>query len=230
MNIYEKLMVIQDELKAPKNLDNNYGNYKYRSAEKIFEAAKPICSKHKAVVFVTDDVVEKRGKLFLEATATLIDVEMANDVYAVAVKAYAEIPEQRKGMDASQVTGASSSYARKYALNGLFAIDDSKDADVPPGLPDKREDFEAYADKVYGKREKAKEKEKAMEENQKKLDEAENWRYISADNIEVKRSNGQWINLDDCYLPWLEALIKNSDFDGIKADIQKRIDLIKKKE
>lgn len=225
MNIYEKLMAIQDELKAPKNLDNNYGNYKYRSAEKIFEAAKPICSKNKAVVFVTDDVVEKRGKLFLEATATLIDVEMQGEVFAVAVKAYAEIPESRKGMDASQVTGASSSYARKYALNGLFAIDDSKDADVPPGLPERREDFEAYADKVYGKREKA----KAIEENQKKLDEVENWRYISADNIEVKRSNGEWVNLDDCPLKWLEALLNNSVFDGIKENIQKRIDLIKTK-
>ena len=223
MSVYTKLLAIQDKLKAPKNLDNNYGNYKYRSAEKIFEALKPLCKEEKAVLFVGDNVIERGGKLFIEATATLLDVE-SEDAQKIEVKAYAEIPVSRKGMDASQVTGASSSYARKYALNGLFAIDDSKDADVPPALPDKREDFEAYADKVYGKRE----KEQAIENNQKKLDDLENWRYISADHIEVKMKNGQWINLDNCQLKWLESLLENEAFDGIKADIQKRIDLIKK--
>ena len=223
MSVYTKLLAIQDKLKAPKNLDNNYGNYKYRSAEKIFEALKPLCKEEKAVLFVGDNVIERGGKLFIEATATLLDVE-SEDAQKIEVKAYAEIPVSRKGMDASQVTGASSSYARKYALNGLFAIDDSKDADVPPALPDKREDFEAYADKVYGKRE----KEQAIENNQKKLDDLENWRYISADHIEVKMKNGQWINLDNCQLKWLESLLENEAFDGIKADIQKRIDLFKK--
>ena len=85
-------------------------------------------------------------------------------------------------------------------------------------------------DSKYGWRdEREKERRKAIEENQKKLDEVENWRYISADNIEVKRSNGEWVNLDDCPLKWLEALLNNSVFDGIKENIQKRIDLIKTK-
>lgn len=227
MNIYQKLLAIQDELKAPKDLDNKFGNYKYRSAEKIFEALKPLCTKHNAVVFVTDEIIEKRDKLFVEATATLVDVEMQGDTFAVAVKASAEIPEGRKGMDASQVSGASSSYARKYALNGLFAIDDNKDADVPPALPDKREDFEAYADKVYGKRE----KDRAMAENQRRLDEQENWRMITPDNIEVKaktRDGGYaWKNLDNVTLKGLEFLLNDERFEGIKQDIQKRIDSIK---
>ena len=219
MNIYEKLMAIQDKLKAPKDLDNSYGKYKYRSAEKIFEAVKPICAENKAVVFVTDDVIEKRGKLFVEATATLIDVEMQGEVYAVAVKAYAEIPEQRKGMDASQVTGASSSYARKYALNGLFAIDDAKDADVPPGLPDKREDFEAYANKIYGERE----KEKAEEENQKKLDMIENWRLLDGNIVLIKASDGKFYNLNQLNVNQLHVALERKEFEGIKPFIEARL-------
>ena len=219
MNIYEKLMAIQDELKAPKNLDNNYGNYKYRSAEKIFEAAKPICSKNKAVVFVTDDVVEKRGKLFLEATATLIDVEMQGEVFAVAVKAYAEIPESRKGMDASQVTGASSSYARKYALNGLFAIDDSKDADVPPGLPDNREDFEAYADKMYGK----KEKEQTIKKNEAKLNANEKWRLVGK-TAEIKCDDGKFYPLTMFNVGQLKAVLAKEEFADIKYIVQTELD------
>ena len=227
MNIYEKLLAIQQELKVKKDQNNDFGGFKYRSAEKIFEEVKPICQKQNAVLRATDEVVEVAGKPYVKAVAELIDTEIQGEVYSIAAVGYARIPDQRKGMDDCQITGSASSYARKYAMCGLFCIDDNKDSDVPPALPDKREDFEAYANKYYGK----KDKEKAMEENQKKLDEAENWRYISADNIEVKmtggRQAGKWINLDNCPLNWLEVLIQKEEFDGIKADIQKRIDLIK---
>lgn len=127
MNIYEKLLAVQCELKAPKSQYNKFGNYPYRNCEDILEAAKPVLQKHKALVFLKDDIVMKGDRYYVEATATFIDVENGEQIYTTA---YAREEESKKGMDGSQVTGASSSYARKYALNGLFDIDDTKDADT----------------------------------------------------------------------------------------------------
>lgn len=137
--IYEKLLKIQTELKAPKNLRNNFGNYNYRNAEGILEAVKPLCEKMKALILLSDEIInvgvsENRGESFsqitprnyVRATATFIDVESGE---TIEVKANAREEETKKGMDGSQITGASSSYARKYALNGLLAIDDTKDSD-----------------------------------------------------------------------------------------------------
>lgn len=127
MNIYEKLSAIQAELKAPKNQRNNFGNYNYRSCEDILEAVKPICRKYKAVLHISDELVTFTSRYYVEATAYLRDME--DDTKALYSKGYAREEEEKKGMDGSQITGASSSYARKYALNGLFCIDDSKDSD-----------------------------------------------------------------------------------------------------
>ena len=126
MSVYDKLLDIQNELKAPKSQYNNYGKYNYRNCEDILEAVKPICKKYKAVVFLSDKLVINGERYYIEATATFVDVE-TNET--IEVTAYAREEESKKGMDGSQVTGASSSYARKYALNGLFDVDDTKDSD-----------------------------------------------------------------------------------------------------
>lgn len=126
-NIYEKLLSVQVSLKAPKSQYNSFGKYNYRNCEDILEAAKPICKEEKAVVFLTDEIVLIGERYYVKATAKFIDVESKDELCAVA---YAREEETKKGMDGSQVTGASSSYARKYALNGLFDIDDTKDTDT----------------------------------------------------------------------------------------------------
>ena len=132
MNIYEKLLNIQNELKAPKNQHNNFGNYDYRSCEDILEAVKPLCKENKVVLNISDEIVMIGQRYYVKATATLVDLENTKDdcIQTIENVAYAREEEQKKGMDGSQVTGASSSYARKYALNGLFCIDDTKDADT----------------------------------------------------------------------------------------------------
>ena len=127
MNITEKLSVIQQELIAPKNQYNSFGKYNYRSCEDILEGLKPFLGKLKVAVTVTDDIVVVGDRFYVKATATLRDCE-SNET--VANTAFARESDDKKGMDASQVTGATSSYDIKYALNGLFCIDDVKDADT----------------------------------------------------------------------------------------------------
>lgn len=127
MTIYEKLIKIQNELKAPKNQYNSFGKYNYRSCEDILEALKPICMQNKAVTFISDDIINVDGRQYVKATVTLVDIEKGDKI---EVSAMAREEENKKGMDGSQVTGASSSYARKYALNGMFCIDDTKDSDA----------------------------------------------------------------------------------------------------
>lgn len=127
MNIYEKLLNIQNELKAPKGQYNSFGKYKYRSCEDILEAVKPICFKHNATLIVYDELVQSGDRFYIQATAELIDIESGEKVIG---KALARESQEKKGMDESQITGTASSYARKYALNGLFNIDDTKDADT----------------------------------------------------------------------------------------------------
>ena len=127
MTIYEKLSAIQSELKAPKSQYNSFGKYNYRNCEDILEAVKPLCAKYKAVSVMGDEVIQIGERYYIKSTARLIDLESDG---VVENTAYAREEAEKKGMDGSQVTGASSSYARKYALNGLFAIDDTKDSDT----------------------------------------------------------------------------------------------------
>lgn len=127
MAVYEKLMAIQQELKAPKGQYNAFGKYSYRSCEDIVEAVKPLAGKVKAVLTITDRVELVGERYYIIATATLMDAETGEKI---SVTSQAREEDSKKGMDAAQVSGAASSYARKYALNGLFAIDDTKDSDA----------------------------------------------------------------------------------------------------
>lgn len=124
-NLCTKLVAIQGELKAPKGQYNSFGKYKYRSCEDILEAVKPLLVKHGLLLTITDDVMMMGDRIYIKATATITDGE-----HSVSNSAFAREEETKKGMDGSQVTGASSSYARKYALNGMFCIDDTKDSDA----------------------------------------------------------------------------------------------------
>lgn len=128
MAIYEKLNIIQSKLKAPKGQYNSFGKYHYRSCEDILEAVKPILSETKTVLTIGDKIVSIDGRFYIEATATLTDCEDATA--SITNTALAREDDSKKGMDGSQITGTASSYARKYALNGLFCIDDTKDADT----------------------------------------------------------------------------------------------------
>jgi hypothetical protein len=120
-----KLSEIQSAIKAPKGQFNSFGKYKYRSCEDIVEAVKPVINSHGFYLTLSDDIIEVSGRVYVKATATITD---GKETYSTT--AFAREEDQKKGMDAAQVTGAASSYARKYALNGLFAIDDTQDADA----------------------------------------------------------------------------------------------------
>lgn len=126
LTLHEKLMHIQHELKAPKNLRNNFGGYNYRNAESILEALKPLLVKYGATVTITDTIEDIGGRIYVKATASFYGTDSSAPV---EVTAYAREAETKKGMDDAQVTGATSSYARKYALNGLFLLDDTEDVD-----------------------------------------------------------------------------------------------------
>lgn len=124
--VYEKLNNIQLELKAPKNKRNTFGGYQYRDLSGILEAVKPLLKKYKCVLMISDDVVTKEDRVYIKSTVTIIDCE---DGTMHSCDGYAREQESKKGMDDAQLTGACSSYARKYACNGLLAIDDSQDLD-----------------------------------------------------------------------------------------------------
>lgn len=128
MNTAQKLQFIQTELEVPKGQMNNFGGYKYRSCEDILGAVKPLLAKYKGFIHITDDVKFVGERYYIVAIASFVDAEAPEKAYSVT--AFAREDESKKGMDVSQVTGAASSYARKYALNGLLAIDDTKDADT----------------------------------------------------------------------------------------------------
>ena len=130
MEFIEKIVAIQSELKAPKGQYNSFGKYNYRSCEDILEGVKPLLAKHSLILTIQDNVELIGDRYYVKATATLSD-----GTNSISTSAYARESLDKKGMDASQVTGATSSYARKYALNGLLAIDDTKDADSVESRP-----------------------------------------------------------------------------------------------
>lgn len=123
--INDALLDIQARLKAPKGQTNNFGHYKYRSAEDILEAVKPLLKENGCFLTISDDIVMVGSRIYVKATITL-----SKNGETIHTTAFARESESKSGMDASQITGAASSYARKYALNGLFCIDDTKDADA----------------------------------------------------------------------------------------------------
>ena len=127
MNIYKKLFNIQQKLKAPKKQFNKFGNYNYRSCEDILEAVKSLLKENNLILVINDEVIEVGGKNYIKATAKLIDIDTGE---AIETSALAREDEERKKFDAPQITGSCSSYARKYCLNGMFAINDVKDSDT----------------------------------------------------------------------------------------------------
>ena len=125
MNLQNKLLSVQEKLKVPKSQLNKFGGYKYRNAEDIMEAVKPLLAEEELLMTVTDQLMMIGERYYVQAKVVITDGE--NEI---VTRAYAREAKKKKGMDASQITGAASSYARKYALNGMFAIDDTKDADT----------------------------------------------------------------------------------------------------
>lgn len=142
MNLTTKLMHIQTELKAPKNLYNSFGKYKYRNAESILEALKPLEAKYKVAVVIEDQIETVSGRFYIKTFVRLMDCESEDHIITCA---YAREAETKKGMDEAQVTGATSSYARKYALNALFLLDDTKDVDTEEYQSQKKESKPATA-------------------------------------------------------------------------------------
>lgn len=136
MNIYQKLNNVQEELKCPKDQRNSFGGYNYRSCEDILEAVKPLLFKNGLALTMRDEIIAQDGRFYIKAIGNLVSTDelpegkSEKDREYIIATAFAREAEQKKGMDESQVTGTASSYARKYMLNGLFGIDDTKDADT----------------------------------------------------------------------------------------------------
>lgn len=126
MNVYEKLQKVQENLKAPKSRTNSFGKYSYRNCEDILESCKPLLAEYKAVIVLSDYIEKVDDRYYVKAVATFIDTESGEKIEN---QAFARESAEKRGMDDSQITGTASSYSRKYALNGLLAIDDQKDPD-----------------------------------------------------------------------------------------------------
>lgn len=172
-NISEILICIQQELKAPKGQFNSFGKYKYRSCEDILEALKPLLKKYEARLTLSDEVIMLGDRFYIKATATLY-----GDGSAITNTAFAREDSDKKGMDGSQITGTASSYARKYCLNGLFLIDDTKDSDT---------------DEYRNTQERAKEKESQEQAEQEKLKEKISERHVKSIKLTIEK-NPETIN------------------------------------
>lgn len=205
MNIFEKLCRIQNELKAPKNEFNPFGNFSYRNAEGILQAVKPICLKHETTILLTDSIEVIEGRFFVKSLAELIDWSVDGETAGkvVSTPGWAEFPSMKAKTDEAQRTGIASSYAKKRALESLFGLSNEKDSD---GYDNSKADAE---------------KENAMQENQAKLDATENWR-ITNEGIEVKGRNG-FVPISKLSVEQLEAIINMRKFADVKADIEREI-------
>ena len=201
MSVYEKLSKVQSELKAPKGQYNSFGKYKYRSCEDILEAVKPLNAKHGVVLTVGDEVVEISNRFYVKATATFVDIESGEKIINTAL---AREDDAKKGMDGSQITGTASSYARKYCLNGLFCIDDTKDADTDE----------------YRHQQERKPQENKPQERQ----------YVKVVNgrTAVINSNGEYVAIEDLTVEQLEKTLKIKQFAVAHEAIRRLLWEIKK--
>ena len=188
MNIYEKLLNIQTELKCNKSQYNSFGKYHYRSCEDILEAVKPICKKYGLTLVIGDEVANIGERFYIKATAVLIDVETGERLQN---SAYAREELDKKGMSGEQVTGSSSSFARKYCLNGLFNIDDTKDADT-----------DEYTKTTKQTATKAEHKEET----------AESWVGNNGNKTIVKAGNGNWYKLEQLSHEQLNSIIHDKKY------------------
>lgn len=181
MTIYQKLLEVQAALKAPKGQYNSFGKYKYRSCEDILEAVKPLLKEIGVCLILKDKVEKIETRYYVKATAKFIDIETGE--YEEG-SAYAREDESKKGMDDSQITGTASSYARKYCLNGLFLIDDTKDADT-----------DEYS-----------------RQTQNKPAEGEHVRFPDGKNCEVLAANGKWYNVETLSTDNLLRIVDKPEF------------------
>ena len=200
MSVYEKLSKVQSELKAPKGQYNSFGKYKYRSCEDILEAVKPLNAKHGVVLTVGDEVVEISNRFYVKATATFVDIESGEKIINTAL---AREDDAKKGMDGSQITGTASSYARKYCLNGLFCIDDTKDADTDE----------------YRHQQERKPQENKPQERQ----------YVKVVNgrTAVINSNGEYVAIENLTVEQLEKTLKMKQFAAAHEAIRRLLGEIK---
>lgn len=200
MSVYEKLMKVQAELKAPKGQYNSFGKYKYRSCEDILEAVKPLNAKHGVVLTVGDEVVEISNRFYVKATATFVDIESGEKIINTAL---AREDDAKKGMDGSQITGTASSYARKYCLNGLYCIDDTKDADTDE----------------YRHQQERKPQESKPQERQ----------YVKVVNgrTAVINSNGEYVDIENLTVEQLEKTLKIKQFAAAHEAIRRLLGEIK---
>lgn len=195
MDVYKKLMAVQAELKAPKGQYNSFGKYKYRSCEDILEAVKPILAKYGATLVVGDELLVMGERYYIKATAKFMDSENGDSITNTA---YAREEESKRGMDGSQITGTASSYARKYCLNGLFLIDDTKDADT-----------DAY--KVQ--QDKADQKQVVTQDNGYV-------RYINGADVQIKAKNNKWYGIEVIKTEQLKSLLDREEYAEAKGAIE----------
>ena len=200
MSVYEKLSKVQTELKAPKGQYNSFGKYKYRSCEDILEAVKPLNAKHGVVLTVGDEVVEISNRFYVKATAVFVDIESGEKIINTAL---AREDDSKKGMDGSQITGTASSYARKYCLNGLYCIDDTKDADTDE----------------YRHQQERKPQESKPQERQ----------YVKVVNgrTAVINSNGEYVDIENLTVEQLEKTLKIKQFAAAHDAIRRLLGEIK---
>ncbi len=200
MSVYEKLSKVQSELKAPKGQYNSFGKYKYRSCEDILEAVKPLNAKHGVVLTVGDEVVEISNRFYVKATAVFVDIESGEKIINTAL---AREDDAKKGMDGSQITGTASSYARKYCLNGLYCIDDTKDADTDE----------------YHHQQESKPQESKPQERQ----------YVKVVNgrTAVINSNGEYVDIENLTVEQLEKTLKIKQFAAAHDAIRRLLGEIK---
>lgn len=205
MSVYEKLSKVQSELKAPKGQYNSFGKYKYRSCEDILEAVKPLNAKHGVVLTVGDEVVEISNRFYVKATATFVDIESGEKIINTAL---AREDDAKKGMDGSQITGTASSYARKYCLNGLFCIDDTKDADT-----------DEYRHQQEHK----------PQENKPQGSKPQERQYVKVVNgiTSVLNSNGAYVGIENLTLEQLEWMLTSEKFAAAHDAIRRLIGEIK---
>lgn len=210
-NIYEKLQAIQAALKAPKSQYNSFGKYKYRKAEDILEAVKPLLKEQGLALICTDDLVNIGDRYYIKATVTITDGEAS-----VFTTAFAREEETKSGMDGSQITGASSSYARKYALNGLLCIDDTADSDTT-NVGTSNQAPEAVRKTAAARRAAT---EPAPAPAKPKLSKEEMyWKVVEKEALGIKAKNGgsyrdAWINVEH---PTMEQLAKfDHDVENVK--------------
>lgn len=200
MELTQKILKVQGELKAPKGQFNAFGKYKYRSCEDILEAVKPLLVKNNLLLTITDDIALIGDRFYIKSTANITDGENS-----ISVSAYARESLDKKGMDTSQITGATSSYARKYALNGLFLIDDTKDADTmdnteqpkpqPKSKPSRQlEDFTLEEIKKFDK--------ETLDRYEKKVKEITKEQYLAFTKTQKENIRNYYGNKND--VPFME--------------------------